>query len=136
MPVVRVRLPANGGRAHPAVDGVLRALIRDIAERSSPDVTVLWFKNLDDKRLFPRTGMEPAARAAGFDVVRFTLHNTKPNVYREMTKVQLRLATGRDDLTLPDWAITVLDSFDAALTADAKSELMPEATIVLTKAAP
>jgi hypothetical protein len=52
-----------------------------------------------------------------------------------VTGIHIRLATGRADLTLPAWATEILDSFDAALTWDAKRELMVEGSIVLTKAA-
>jgi len=37
-------------------------------------------------------------------------------------------------VVLPDWANAIIDSFDAALTHDAKRELMMEGTILLTKA--
>jgi SAM-dependent methyltransferase len=118
----------------PAVDAVLRATIRDVAERSDPDTTTAWFPNLDDKWLFSRSGIEASARAAGFDVVQFAPHAGHPTLYRDMTAVQLRLGSGRADLALPDWANAIVDGFDAAMTYDAKQEMMLEGTIVLSKA--
>jgi SAM-dependent methyltransferase len=119
----------------PAVEAVLRAMIRDVAERSDPDVKRPWFPNLDDKWLFSRTGVEGLAKAAGFATVRFVPHKGHTTLYRDMAAVQLRLGSGRADLAFPDWATAILDSFDVAMTGDAKRELMLEGTIVLTKAA-
>jgi SAM-dependent methyltransferase len=117
-----------------AADAVLRSTIRDVAERSDPDTTTSWFRNLDDKWLFSRSRVSASAKAAGFDVVRFVPHRGHPTLYKDMTAVQMRLSTGRADVILPDWANAIIDSFDAALTHDAKRELMMEGTIVLTKA--
>nr|MEA2798176.1 hypothetical protein [Phenylobacterium sp.] len=125
----------RGDPLDPAAEAVLRATIRDVAERSDPDTTTAWFPNLDDKWLFSRSRVSASAKAAGFETVRFVPHAGHPTLYRDMTAVQLRLGSGRADLSLPDWANAIVDSFDAALTRDAKRELMMEGTIVLTKAA-
>ena len=53
--------------------------------------------------------------------------------YRDQTQVQLRLATGRDDLALPDWATAIMDDFDRALPRAVKNLLMLEGSVVLTK---
>jgi SAM-dependent methyltransferase len=119
----------------PAVEAVLQATIRDVKERSDPDTTTAWFPKLDDKWLFSRGGIEAWARDAGFADVRFKPHGAHPTLYRDMGAVQLRLGSGREDLTYPDWALAILDGVDAAFTRDAKRELMMEGTIVLTKAA-
>lgn len=119
----------------PAAETALRALARDIAARSDPDPTDPAFRALDDKWLFSRTRVQTMAEAAGFETVRFAPHNAHKTLYRDIAAVQLRLATGRSDLALPDWAMGILDDFDAAITTDAKHEQMLEATIVLTKAA-
>lgn len=117
----------------PLVAASLRDVVRDIAVRSNPDPRSDTFAALDDKWLFSRSLIEAAARQAGFGDVRFVPHNDHGALYRDLTTVQLRLATGRSDVVLPDWAVKVLDSFDAALTLQAKRELMVEGTIVLTK---
>lgn len=120
----------------PAIEAVLRAMIRDVAERSDPDTTTAWFPNLDDKWLFSRSKIAAWVQEVGFERPRFVPHGVKNDtLYQAMTMVTLRLSSGRDDLTLPDWATAILASFDAALTHDAKRELMMEGTIVLTKAA-
>lgn len=117
----------------PAVAACLSDMIADIAARSNPDPRSEAFSVLDDKWLFSRTRIEAQARAAGFSEVFFVPHNDHATLYRDVTTIQLRLATGRPDLALPDWATQVLDGFDAALTLHAKRELMLEGTIVLTK---
>ena len=117
----------------PTVETALREIVLDVGTRSEPDATTVAFKAMDDKWLFSRTRVEEAARAAGFDAARFVPHNHHKTLYRDVTAVHLRLASGRTDLTLPAWAMDILDSFDAALTWHAKRELMVEGTIVLTK---
>lgn len=119
----------------PLVDRALTQLTADVAARSAPDAEDPAFKAMDDKWLFSRTRIEASARAAGFGEVRFVPHNDHKTLYRDVTGIHIRLATGRSDLTLPAWATEILDSFDAALTWDAKRELMVEGSIVLTKAA-
>ncbi len=119
----------------PTVETALRAFIRDVRERSDPDTTTPWFTKLDDKWLFSRSRVSASAKAAGFEVVRYVPHNGHKSLYRDVAGVQLRLFSGRDDLDFPAWAWAILDSFDEAMTRDAKRELMLEGTIVLTKAA-
>jgi SAM-dependent methyltransferase len=117
----------------PPVDAALRGLVADLAGRSRHDRTPEEIAAVDDKWLFSRTRMENAGRAAGFATVRFVPHNDHASMYRDVTMVHLRLATGRTDLQLPAWAMGVLDGFDAALSLHAKRELMLEGTIVMTK---
>jgi SAM-dependent methyltransferase len=119
----------------PAAETALTNLARDIAARSDPDTKDPAFHALDDKWLFSRTRVQAMAQAGGFETVRFVPHNTHKTLYRDIAAVQLRLATGRSDLSLPDWAMGILDTFDAAITVHAKQEQTLEATIVLTKAA-
>ena len=123
----------RGTPLDPDADDALRRLIADTAARSRWDRTPAEIANLDDKWLFSRTVIEKMAQAAGFSQVRFVPHNDHPSLYRDSTIVYLRLQSGGDDLALPDWAMEILDGFDAALTLQAKRELMMEGTIVLTK---
>lgn len=117
----------------PPIDDALRRIIQDIAVRSHLQRKDIDFTNLDDKWLFAPSYLERAARQAGFVDVRFVPLNDHPTLYRDTVAVQLRLTTGRDDLELPDWAMAVVDSFDAALNLHSKRELMLEGAIVLTK---
>ena len=123
----------RGDPLDPLVETALRQIVVDVTARSDPDATTPAFKAMDDKWLFSRTRVEESARAAGFTAVRFVPHNDHKTLYRDVAAVQIRLATGRGDLTLQPWAMDILDSFDAALTWHAKRELMVEGTIVLTK---
>ena len=118
----------------PPVDQMLRAMVADIVARTAPDPTRPGFADLDDKWLFSREGIEQIARQAGFASARFVTHAEGPALYRKTVGIQLRLATGRDDLELPAWAMDILDSFDAALPPPVKRLLMLEGSIVLTKA--
>lgn len=117
----------------PRVDANLRAMVSDIALRSqrAPDPAALV--HLDDKWLFSRAAITKMARTAGFKHVDFVPHNDHPTLYHDATAVNLRLATGESEVPLPPWATDILRSFDAALTLQAKRELMLEGTIVLTK---
>ena len=122
----------RGDPLEPETDRALRLSVEDVAGRSTERYSTDR-SAFDDKWLFSRTGIERQARAAGFDTVRFVPHNDHASLYRDVAGVHLRLATGRDDLALPDWATAILDRFDAAVTLNAKRELMLEGTIVLTK---
>jgi SAM-dependent methyltransferase len=118
----------------PEVAGVLRAMILDIAARTHADPDTPAPAHLDDKWLFSREQLEAAGRASGFSEVRFVPHNDHATLYRDMAFVQLRLGAGVDDLTLPDWAMAILDGMDAALPGPVKRLLMLEGTVVFTKA--
>jgi ubiquinone/menaquinone biosynthesis C-methylase UbiE len=125
----------RGDPLDPELDAALRRLTDDITVRSTIDRTAVNFAKLDDKWIFSRTVIETWARAAGFAEVRFVPHHDHATLYRDLADVQMRLSTGRVDMTFPPWAYAILDSFDAAVPHFAKRELMVEGTIVLTKAA-
>jgi SAM-dependent methyltransferase len=123
----------RGDPLAPDVERVLRAMIADITARTLPDPTSAAFAALDDKWLFSRERLDAAGRASGFADVQFIPHNDHETLYRDMAFVQLRLGTGLSDLTLPDWALAVLDGMDAALPGPVKRLLMLEGTVVFTK---
>ena len=124
----------RGEALAPGVAGLLRSMIVDIAARTLPDPTAPSFAHLDDKWLFSREYLEAAGRASGFSEVRFVPHNDHATLYRDMAYVHLRLGAGLDNPILPDWAIAILDSHDAALPGPVKRLLMLEGSIVYTKA--
>ncbi|WP_296596570.1 class I SAM-dependent methyltransferase [Phenylobacterium sp.] len=117
----------------PAVSGVFKALVTDIAARTEPDPTGPNFPYMDDKWLFAREWIETEARRLGFSSVEFVAHNDGQHLYRAVTQVQIRLATGSEALTVPDWALAILDEFDQAVPPTIKRRMMLEATIVLTR---
>jgi SAM-dependent methyltransferase len=119
----------------PPVEQVLRAMIDDIAARTSLDRESQQFAELDDKWLFSRDYLEIAARDCGFANVRFLSHNNHDTLYRDVAHVQLRLGSGQDGLTFPQWALDILDSFDRAMPQLTKNGFMMEGSVVLTKAA-
>jgi len=123
----------RGDPLDPVVERVLGNMIIDTAARTDPDPTTPAFKALDDKWLFSRERVTAMAEEAGFAEVRFVPNNDGPNLYQLIAPIQLRLATGRTDLPLPDWAMSILKSFDQALPPAFKRAAMLEGTIVLTK---
>jgi SAM-dependent methyltransferase len=125
----------RGDPLAPEAATVLRNMVVDITARTLPDPNAPMFAHLDDKWLFSREHLEAAGRKSGFSEVRFVPHNDHVTLYRDMAFVHLRLSSGLDSLTLPDWAIAILDEFDAALPGPVKRLLMLEGSIVFTKAA-
>lgn len=125
----------RGGALGPEIRAGLGALATDIAARTMPDRDAPGFALMDDKWLFSPENIVVGARKNGFTRVEFVPHNDHAGLYRDAAQVQLRLMTGQADLTLPDWALGVLDEFDAAIPLLAKRRMMLEATIVLTKGA-
>lgn len=123
----------RGEALDPVIRDIVQRLIRDIEARSRSDRSPEEIAALDDKWLFSREAMAAIARKAGFSQATFVAHNDHPTLYRDSGAIYLRLATGRSDLELPEWAVDVLRSFDEAFTREAKRELMLEGTIVLTK---
>lgn len=123
----------RGERLDPLVERVLGNMVIDTAARTDPDPTTPAFKALDDKWLFSRERVSVMAKEAGFADVRFVPHNDRPDLYQLTASIQLRLATGRTDLPLPDWATDILKSFDAALPQSVKRAAMLQGTIALTK---
>lgn len=118
------------------VDAALRRTNLDIRARNRfKQRTTAEQAEMDDKWLFSRAAIRAAGEAAGFSEVRFVPHNDHPSLYRDSAAIQLRLATGRDDLAFPEWALAILDQFDAAMPLQAKREFMLEGTIVMTKSA-
>jgi SAM-dependent methyltransferase len=125
----------RGDPLAPEAERVVRAMIADIAARTAPDAKAPGFADMDDKWLFSREQFEGMARNAGFESVRFMPHNNHPSLYRDVAAVQLRLGSGLETLSFPDWANDILDGFDRALPMAAKNMLMLEGSVVLTKAA-
>lgn len=131
------RILAGSGRwtrrLDPRVKVALQAMAGDIAARTQPDRTAPGFADLDDKWLFAQERIASAAEARGFTRVAFVPHNDHETLFRDVAGVQIRLASGLDTLQLPDWAIAILDEFDAAMPMVVKRRMMLEGTIVLTK---
>ena len=124
----------RGDSLDPPVEASLKAMIAEVAMRTLPDRSAPGFADLDDKWLFSREYFEEVGRLVGFSGVKFVPHNDHETLYRDIALVQMRLYAGRDDLTLPAWAMDILDAHDRALRPPVKRLLMLEGSIVLTKA--
>jgi ubiquinone/menaquinone biosynthesis C-methylase UbiE len=116
-----------------AIVEVLTRMIADTAARTRPDPASPAWRRLDDKWLFSREYVEEVAREAGFAHVTFVAHSVRPKLFRNFANIQLGLATGREDLAMPEWANAILDEFDDTITEAGKRAMMLEGTIVLTK---
>jgi SAM-dependent methyltransferase len=123
----------RGVTLDPTVEASLKAMIADIAARTMPDRRALGFADMDDKWLFSREYFEEVGPLVGFANVKFVPHNDHEALYRDIALVQLRLFAGVDDLTLPYWAMDILDAHDRALRPPVKRLLMLEGSVVLTK---
>lgn len=123
----------RGEPLDPAVEQALRNSVIDTAARTNPDPQGELFRFLDDKWLFSRETMVAMAKEAGFAEARVVANNSHPDLYERIGGIQLRLATGRSDLSLPDWAIDILRAFDDALPPPVKRAAMLEGTVVMTK---
>lgn len=117
------------------IAAALKAMTIDIAARTQPDRTAPHFPHMDDKWLFAPEDITQMAKASGFSKVEFVAHNDHATLFRDIANVQIRLATGLNDLKLPPWATAILDSFDAALPKVVKRRMMLEGTVVMTKGA-
>ena len=115
------------------LEGALAAISADITARTQPDRNDPAFAMMDDKWLFSQERIVKISREIGFASVDFVPQNDHVSLYRDTAQVQMRLATGLDDLQLPDWAVDILDEFDAALPMATKRRVMLESAIVLTK---
>jgi len=123
----------RGAPLDPPVERALRNLVIDIAARTDPDPGSAQFRALDDKWLFSGERVAAMAEAAGFARTHIVPHNAQPDFYQLLAPIHLRLA-GVPETTLPDWAMAIVRSYDAALTPAFKRKAPLEASIVLVKA--
>jgi SAM-dependent methyltransferase len=124
----------RGEPLDPAVEQAMRNMVVDTAARTAPDPDAPEFRALDDKWLFSRDRVTAMAAKAGFAPPRIVAHHDQPDLYQAIVPIQLRLS-GLGERPLPDWALQILRSFDAALTPAFKRSALLEGTIVLTKPA-
>lgn len=91
------------------------------------------FTHLEDKWIFSQEWIEEQGRRAGFSSVIVRGNLTSPTMYRDYVVIQMRMAGGPDAALLPQWAIELMDAFDASMTPAARSRMMLEGTIVMRK---
>jgi hypothetical protein len=120
-------------RLDPRVEGAMRGMITDISARTNPDVESPHFESLDDKWLFSQEKIEKVALESGFSRVSFVTHNFHKTLFRDVAQIQMRLATGVNEIQIPEWALSILDMFDETLPPEIKQRAIFEGTIILTK---
>jgi SAM-dependent methyltransferase len=112
--------------------GWLKALSADYAARmagTEPED----FRYLEDKWIFSQEWIIEAGRAAGFSEVVVRGNQDHDHMYRDYVLMQLRLAGGVETAALPDWAIQILDAFDASMTPAARRRMILEGTIMMRR---
>jgi SAM-dependent methyltransferase len=117
----------------PPLERALRGMVADIAARTDPDPASPGFRDLDDKWLFSRGRMAEMAAAAGFAEPRILPNNVRPDLFRKVPPIHLRLAAGDPELAIPDWAMEILAGFDAAAPESLKRAAPLEAAVMLRK---
>lgn len=104
-----------------AIDTMMKEEPRD------PD----FYVQLEDKWMFPRSFFENAAAAEGCEVTIISVSPSNQGTY-DMILDLLYKGTG-DRVAFPSWAIDMLSSNDAVLTADLREELLHVGCIVFRK---
>lgn len=127
-------LNANVGRNERLSDATaetMELLSRDYEARlagSEPE----HFTYLEDKWIFAPEWIVEQGRAAGFSSVIVRGNQDHPGMYREYALMQLRIASP-EAAAVPDWALEIMDAFDASLTPAVRKRMLLEGTIVMRK---
>ncbi len=117
----------------PVAAKLLGAMSLDSATRAGSDKSAPHFRHMDDKWLFTRDWLERASRTAGFSAVTIVPHASHGTLFRDYTKVLLRLGASLAPETLPVWAWDTIDLFDRGFSPEMKRDLLLEGTIVLRR---
>ena len=97
------------------------ALVADytVRQRAKSDPV---FLGLDDKWMFTRTYFERIRNEQGWaELVTYAL-NVCPTMLRNQAEVHLKLGAQLPPSALPDWAWTIIDETDAAISDDLRRE--------------
>ncbi len=121
-----IALPAEAQR-------FLEGMRADWAARAGSDKSADRFRYMDDKWMFTRAWLAEAARASGFYEPVIVSHSSQATLFRDFTRVTLRLFGAPDPDILPGWAWDMIAVFDDGFSAEMKQDLPMEATIVLRK---
>jgi ubiquinone/menaquinone biosynthesis C-methylase UbiE len=128
----RILSSASAAERETAAMQLLRRMVEDYRRRARPRSDPI-FRSLDDKWMFTSTYFDRVRADQGWgELVIYPLHDHRDGLRRQAA-VHLRLGSGLAPEALPDWAWTVLDEADAALSDDLRGELPQEAAILLRK---
>jgi len=120
-----------------AQTGALRLLQRMVADytvrqRAKTDPV---FLGLDDKWMFTRTYFERIRDEQGWGELVIYALNVCPTMLRNQAEVHLKLGAQLPPSALPDWAWSIIDQTDAAISDDLRQEWAQEAAVMFRKAA-
>lgn len=114
---------------------VLEAMVGELELRTGSDKSDPIYREVDDKWLFTRTGLEDLAARAGFSEVRIDPLSIHPDPFTRHTRAILRLAKDLEPDALPEWAWAHIATFDNAFSPEARLDLLIEACITFTRVA-
>src|SRR6202049_3475277 len=137
--IVRVsveRMLAGASASEKQTDAMrlLQRMVADytVRQRAKSDPV---FLGLDDKWTFPRTYFERVRNEQGWaELVTYAL-NVCPTMLHNQAEVHLKLGAQLPPSALPDWAWTIIDETDAAISDDLRREWAQEAAVMFRKAA-
>ena len=113
---------------------LLQRMVADYAVRQRAKSDPV-FLGLDDKWMFTRTYFERIRNEQGWaELVTYAL-NVCPTMLRNQAEVHLKLGAQLPPSALPDWAWTIIDETDAAISDDLRREWAQEAAVMFRKAA-
>jgi SAM-dependent methyltransferase len=109
----------------------LRRRIVEFDRRISPDIDIK--KSLDDKWYFTRAYFEEVAREIGFSSLLILNNQATENPLLVQTATFLRNGLGLTRDALPTFAWDILKSYEKAMSAYLKKDMMTTGTIILTR---
>jgi SAM-dependent methyltransferase len=112
---------------------VLQSMVAELELRTGSDKSDPIYRDVDDKWLFTRSGLEEYAERGGFSDVRIDPLSGAADPLAEQTRTILRLAKGLEPEALPDWAWETLASFDSAFSDELKRDLQMAGCVTYTK---
>ncbi len=129
------RILARASASETATDALrlLQRMVADytVRQRAKSDPV---FLGLDDKWMFTRTYFERIRDQQGWaELVTYAL-NVCPTMLRNQAEVHLKLGAQLLPSALPDWAWTIIDQTDAAISDDLRQEWAQEAAVLFRKA--
>jgi SAM-dependent methyltransferase len=122
----------------PSLDNRMREFfigrIREFALRKCEPKPVKQFEAVDDKWAFTRAYFARIGERLGAARLQVdSLSDPTRAPFRAQVVTDLRLGLGQPAESLPKWAWDIVDDFECRLSADAKSDLLLEGSVIITK---
>jgi SAM-dependent methyltransferase len=111
---------------------LLQRMVADYTVRQRPKSDPV-FLGLDDKWMFTRSYFERIRNEQGWAELVIYALNVCPTMLRNQAEVHLKLGAQLPPSALPDWAWTIIDETDAAISDDLRREWAQEAAVMFRK---